>query len=84
MHLFPTIARHDAVYASLFKCSATRVRDLPNLQARRWEVSAGGRGVARSHQLAEDGTAWWFGKERQADALAHALHAADLYIAQCN
>lgn len=32
MHLFPTIARFDAVYASLFKCSSLRVRDLPNLQ----------------------------------------------------
>lgn len=31
--LFPTIVRHDAVYATLFKCQKRRVADLPNLSA---------------------------------------------------
>lgn len=30
---FPTVVRHDAVYAALFKCSGARVADLPNLRA---------------------------------------------------
>ena len=31
--LFPTIVRHDAVYATLFKCQKRRVADLPHLRA---------------------------------------------------
>ena len=31
--LFPTIVRHDAVYATLFKCQERRVADLPHLRA---------------------------------------------------
>jgi putative glutathione S-transferase len=32
VRLFPTIARFDAAYATLFKCSSRRVGDLRNLQ----------------------------------------------------
>ncbi|KAL4457697.1 hypothetical protein ABPG75_012562 [Micractinium tetrahymenae] len=33
LRLFPTIARYDSVYATLFKCSRRRVADYPHLQA---------------------------------------------------
>ena len=33
LRLFPTIARFDAAYATLFKCSSRRVGDLPHLEA---------------------------------------------------
>ena len=33
LRLFPTLARFDAVYATLFKCSRKRVGQYPNLQA---------------------------------------------------
>lgn len=43
LRLFPTIARFDAVYATLFKCCRRCVRaDYPHLQARRplWGCSS--------------------------------------------
>jgi hypothetical protein len=33
LRLLPTIARYDAVYATLFKCSSRRVSDYPHLHA---------------------------------------------------